>query len=157
MEQSYTTTFTVDQTPAEVFAAVNHVRGWWSQAVEGHTDKLDATFHYRYQEMHRCTIKITELVPGQRVSWHVMENYFAFTEDKREWTGTDIVFEIIKQGDKTEVQFTHVGLVPTDECYPVCSDGWGTYINGSLLRLITTGTGQPNVGEAITASERALR
>jgi hypothetical protein len=86
-----------------------------------------------------------------------VENYFAFTEDKREWTGTDIVFTIAKQGDKTEVHFTHVGLVPTNECYPVCSDGWGTYINGSLLSLITTGTGQPNVGEAITESERALR
>lgn len=95
-----------------------------------------------------------ESVPGQKVSWHVVKNYFAFTANKREWTGTDIVFEIIKQGDKTKVQFTHVGIVPTDECYTVCSNGWGTLINGSLYSLITTGTGEPNTEEATT--ERAL-
>ncbi len=156
MDQSYTTTFTVDQTPAEVFAAINHVRGWWSQAIEGKTDVLGATFQYHYGEMHHCTFKISEFVPGKKVSWHVVENYFSFTEDKTEWTGTDVVFEITKQDDKTEVQFTHVGLVPTDECYTACAEGWSTYVNGSLHSLITTGTGEPNVGEAITEGERVL-
>lgn len=156
MNQSYTTTFTVDQTPQAVFAAINHVRGWWSQAIEGETDLLGATFNYHYGDMHHCTITITEFVPGKKVCWHVVENYFAFTKDKTEWTGTDIVFDITKQGDKTEVQFTHVGLVPTDECYDVCANGWGTCISGSLLSLITTGAGQPNVEEAISVRERAL-
>lgn len=156
MSQNYTATITVEQTPAEVFAAISNVRGWWSQAIEGDTDKLGALFFYHYQDIHRCTCKISEFVPDKKIVWHVLQNYFSFVEDKTEWTGTEIVFEIAPKSGKTDLYFTHVGLVSRFECFPVCSDGWGTYIKGSLRSLIMTGTGQPNVGKAITNSERAL-
>ena len=154
--QDFTRTFSVYQAPQEVFAAINNVRGWWSDAIEGDTDKLGAVFYYHFKDIHRSTIKIIELIPNKKVVWYVLDNYFNFTQDKTEWTGTKISFEISKQNDKTEVLFTHIGLVPLYECYDVCSDGWGTYINGSLRSLITTGKGQPNVGDAITDSERHL-
>lgn len=142
-QENYTTTFTVDQSPEEVFDAINNVRGWWSEDIEGDTDKLGA-FEYHYEDIHRTTIKITDLVPGRKVVWHNIDGYLSFIEDKGEWNGTDIVFEITRKGDKTEVRFTHVGLVPHIECYSVCRDAWGTYINGSLRDLITTGKGKPN-------------
>jgi uncharacterized protein YndB with AHSA1/START domain len=148
MNQNYSTSFTVDQSPEEVFTAINNVRGWWSEEIEGRTDEL-GEFKYQYQNIHRCTIKITELVPGKKVVWHIVDNYFNFVKDKGEWKDTDIVFEIAKKGDKTEVRFTHVGLVAAYECYDVCSDAWGTYINGSLRNLITEGKGKPNQNEQI--------
>jgi len=89
-------------------------------------------------------MSITEFVPGKKVVWHVLQNYFNFVKDKTEWTGTDVVFEIAKKGDKTEVRFTHVGLVPAYECYGVCSDAWGSYITGSLRRPHYHGKGKPN-------------
>lgn len=88
--------------------------------------------------------KIIEFVPDTKVVWHVLDNYFNFTEDKTEWIGTDVVFEIARKGDKTEVHFTHVGLVPAYECYDVCSNAWGFYINHSLFVLITKGKGEPS-------------
>jgi hypothetical protein len=154
--RNFTTSFTVDQTPEAAFAAINNVRGWWSEEIEGPTDKLGQAFNYRYKDAHRCTIKVTELVPNKRVAWRVLDNYFSFTKDTSEWTGTDIVFDIAKKGDKTEIRLTHQGLVPEYECYDICSDGWSTYINGSLRSLITTGKGRPNVGQPLTESERAL-
>ena len=156
MNRNYTTTFTVDQTPEEAFKAINNVRGWWSQAIEGETDKLNAEFKYHYQDVHRCTFKITEFVPGERVVWHVLDNYFNFVKDKNEWIGTDVVFEIARKGDQTEVHFTHIGLVPAYECYNVCSDAWGSYITGSLRDLITTGKGQPNPIEEIVSKARQM-
>lgn len=48
--ENYTASFTVDQTPEEVFNAINNVRGWWSENIEGGTDKLGAEFTYRYQD-----------------------------------------------------------------------------------------------------------
>ena len=154
--RSYTTAFTVNQTPEAAFAAINNVRGWWSEEIEGRTDKLGEEFKYHFQDIHRCKLKIAELVPGKKVVWRVLDNYFNFIKDKTEWTGTDVIFDISKKGDKTEVRFTHQGLVPEYECYDACREGWSTYINSSLLDFIVTGKGQPNIGQPMTGSERAL-
>ena len=143
-DENLTTSFTVDQTPEEVFAAINDVRGWWSGEIEGVTDTLDEEFSYRYQDIHYSKQKITALVPGEKVVWHVVDGYLNFTEDTTEWTGTDIEFVISRQGDHTEVCFTHRGLQPRSECFDSCSSAWGFYINDSLRKLITTGRGAPN-------------
>jgi hypothetical protein len=146
--KNYTASFTVDQSPNDVFAAVNNVRGWWSGEIDGRTDKLGAKFTYRYQDLHRSTQKITEFVPGEKVVWRVLDAQINFVKDKDEWDGTDIVFEIARKGGKTELRFTHVGLVPTIECYGKCAGAWGYYINESLRSLVTTGKGDPNEKES---------
>jgi hypothetical protein len=145
--QNFITTFSVDQTPEEIFKAINNVRGWWSEEIEGGTDTLGAEFKYHYKDVHRCKMKITEFVHRQKVVWVVLDNYFNFTEDKTEWKGTKVIFEVSKIDDKTQLRFTHEGLVPEYECFNVCSNAWGSYINGSLRSLITTGKGQPNQKE----------
>jgi predicted phosphohydrolase len=144
MIKNVTTSFTVDQTPAEAFAAITNVRGWWSEDIEGSTDKLDDEFTYRHEDVHRCKLRLTEVIPDQKVAWLVLDNYFNFTQDTTEWTGTEIIFEVSAKGNQTEVRFTHLGLVPEYECFDICSNAWGSYINGSLRSLITTGKGQPN-------------
>jgi hypothetical protein len=152
--QNLTATFTVDQTPEEAFAAINHVRGWWSGEIEGGTDKLGDVFTYRYKDVHFSKQKITEFIPGKKVVWLVLDSYLSFIEDKSEWNGTRVVFEIARKGDKTEVRFTDMGLAPNHECYGACSNAWGSYINGSLRSLITTGKGQPNEKETADAAVR---
>jgi Activator of Hsp90 ATPase homolog 1-like protein len=142
--KNFTTTYMVDQTPNEVFDAVNNVRGWWSEEIDGSTDKLGAEFKFHYKDLHRSTQKITEFVPGKKVVWQVSDSRINFVKDKSEWDGTEVVFEIAKKGDKTELRFTHVGLVPAIECFGKCSGAWGFYVNDSLRGLITTGKGQPN-------------
>ena len=144
--QNYTTTFTVAKTPKEVFAAINNVRGWWTgePGIEGSTDKLGDEFTYRYTPHHFSKQKITEFIPGKKIVWLVVDSSINFVKDKSEWKGTKITFEIAKKGDKTEVRFTHVGLVPDIECYGACSNAWGSYIKSSLRNLITKGKGQPN-------------
>lgn len=72
--QNFTTTFSVDQTPEEVFNAITHVRGWWSEEIEGSTDKLDAEFTYHYKDVHHCKMKIAEFIPGEKVVWRVLDN-----------------------------------------------------------------------------------
>lgn len=142
--QNYTTTITVDQTPDEVFTAINNVRGWWSGEIEGDTETLGSEFIYKYKDMHRSVQKIAELIPGKRVHWHVTEANISFINDKNEWEGTDIIFDIHEKDGKTEVVFTHEGLTPEFECYEACSGGWSSLINDNLRNLIMTGESQPD-------------
>jgi hypothetical protein len=141
---NFTAAFAVDQTPGEVFQAINNVRGWWSEDIVGGADKVGGEFTYRYQDVHHCRIKVTELVAGEIVAWRVLDNYFDFTRDKGEWKDTEIHFEITARDGKTEIRFTHVGLVPEYECFDVCSNSWDFYLYASLRALIRTGRGLPN-------------
>ncbi len=142
--QNFAVAFSVDQSPQEVFDAINNARGWWSGEIEGETDKIGAEFTYRYQDVHRSKQRVTEFIPGKKVVWHVLEADLSFTKERSEWKGTDIIFEIAKKGNKTEVRFAHVGLVPAFECYNNCSNAWGLLVNGNLRKLITTGKAQPS-------------
>ena len=145
--QDFTTTISVDQTPKEVFSAINNVRGWWSEEIEGGTEKLNDEFLYHFKDVHISKIKLVEVIPDKKVVWLVIDNYFNFIKDKSEWKGTKIIFEISKKDGKTQLHFTHQGLVPEYECYDVCEDAWSNYIRTSLRNLITTGKGQPNPKE----------
>ena len=136
--------FLVDQSPKEVFDAVNNVRGWWSEALEGNSEKLLDEFSYRHGTSHYSKHKIVEMIPNEKVVWLTLESNLTFVEKKDEWNGTFMIFEINKQGDKTKLDITHQGLVPAFQCFDSCSKGWTYYLQNSLLPLITTGKGKPD-------------
>ncbi|MGZ3763123.1 MAG: SRPBCC family protein [Mucilaginibacter sp.] len=141
----YSTTVLVDQTPEEAFNAIINTRGWWTgkPGIEGSTDKLNEEFIYRYEPYHYSKQKVTELIPGKKVVWLITDSELSFTEDKHEWTNTQISFEITKHDDQTQIKFTHIGLDPDVECYDACSNAWGNYIKDSLKNWIATGETQP--------------
>ena len=80
--KDFTVAFSVDQTPEQVFAAINNVRGWWSGQIDGDTDKVGAEFTYRVQDVHHSKQRITELIPGKKVVWHVQDAHLSFIKDK---------------------------------------------------------------------------
>ena len=98
---------------------------------------------YRVRDIHTAKMRVTELVPGRRVVWLVLENYLNFVEDQSEWVGTEIRFELVEQDGGTRIDFTHDGLLPEFECYEVCDPAWTFYLRTSLPQLLTTGTGLP--------------
>jgi hypothetical protein len=153
----FTTTILVDQTAAQVFNAVTNVRGWWSEEIEGSTTQLNDEFNYHFEDVHRCKMRLTEVIPNKRVVWLVLENYFKFTKDSNEWTGNTIVFDITEKENKIQLTVTQFGLVPQYECFEICSKAWTNYIQNSLHDLIVTGKGKPNAkGKPQTADEKKL-
>lgn len=140
MATDFTATILVDETPAEVFNAVNNVRGWWQGEIIGGTDKLNDEFSYRMKDVHYSKQRIVELIPNKKIVWLITDSKLKFNNES-EWTGTKIVFEITEVNNKTQLQFTHVGLTPKFECYGNCSWAWGELIRESLFSLITTGKG----------------
>ncbi|MES2332114.1 MAG: SRPBCC domain-containing protein [Bacteroidota bacterium] len=143
---NFSTTILVDNSPGEVFNAVNNVRGWWQGEIEGSTTKLGDEFTYRMEDMHFSKQKLVECIPGKKVVWLVTESKLNFITDKNEWDGSKIIFEITETGNKTQLRFTHSGLVPEIECYGACSNAWQKLVQESLFSLITTGKGKKVFG-----------
>ena len=150
-DKSFKTSFTVAQSPEQVFAAIINPRAWWGEGITGETAKRGGEFIYRHGSIHLSTQKIAELVPNKKVVWKITQSDLSFVSRKSEWTGTEVVFEIAKKGDKTELKVTHAGLVPQFECFEGCSAGWSFYLNESLKSLLETGTGEPDPKSKATA------
>jgi hypothetical protein len=142
--RGYATSYTVEQSPEEVYAAVLDVRAWWTGEIEGSAEQVGAEFSYRHPPQHYSLQRVVELEPARRVAWRVTDSHLSFVSEPAEWTGSEIVFDIAPVTGGTELRFTHVGLVPDVECYGACSTAWVHYVNGSLRSLITTGAGLPD-------------
>ena len=142
-KQDYTTSITVDATAHEAFKSINNVTKWWTENLEGSSQKLNDEFTVRFGDVHVSTQKLVEVIPDKKVVWLITESKLNFVKDKHEWTGTKISFEISEQENKTEIRFTHLGLIPQTECFDACSNAWSEYIQGSLMSLVNTGKGMP--------------
>lgn len=140
--QAYTCSITVPVPVAEAFAAIGRVSDWWAKVFEGRAEKLGDVFTVRFGETY-VTFRITEMIPGQKIIWHVTDCYLPWLKDKTEWTGTEAIWNLATAPGGTRIDFTHKGLAPDVECYNVCVKGWDEHIKRSLHQLLATGKGSP--------------
>jgi len=139
--QNFTLTLVTDQSPQKVFQAVKNVRNWWSgfysEEIIGNTEKLNDEFSFRAGgDVHYTEHKLVEVIPDKKLVWLVTQSNLNFIEKTDEWTGTKMIFDISKKGNKTQLIFTHEGLTPEVECYDACAPAWTTYLENKLLPLI---------------------
>ena len=141
--QDYHATITVSQTANEAFTAINSVSKWWTEKLEGSSEKLNDVFTVDFGDNNFVTHKLIEVIPDKKVVWVVTDCYLSWFNDKTEWKNTKMSFEISTTDNQTQINFTHIGLVPEVECFDTCRKGWDQYVKDSLLKLITEGKGQP--------------
>jgi hypothetical protein len=128
----------------EAFDAINNVPAWWATHFTGIAQKLNDTFTVNFGDV-SVDFKIIEFVPNQKVVWLVTDCNLTWLNNKKEWNGNTMVWEISTENNLTQINFTHVGLVPELECYNDCNEGWNFHIGKSLLKLMTEHKGMPDV------------
>jgi len=102
-----------------VFATLNAKYGWHLVAPMRTRNGKDTKANHERSGLHH---QLSKLVEG----------------DKNQFS------KFLSKTTKRNSVFTHEGLVPEYECFNICSNAWGSYINGSLRSLIETGKGRPN-------------
>jgi len=136
--ESFTATIEVEKSPQEVFNCIKDVSKWWGgNDLEGSV----AEFTIHHPNAHFSKQKLIELIPNQKIGWLITEATLHWLQkDKHEWANTKVIFEIKAKENKTEIHFTHEGLVPRLECYSRCAhDGWAVVIRDNLFKFITEG------------------
>src|SRR3954453_13031022 len=87
-DESYRTTVLVDATPDRAYDAVNDVRGWWSQDLDGRTATPRAEFGFRGSQdgvpLHRPRIRVVAVGPAERIDWLVLDHWMCFIDDQAE-------------------------------------------------------------------------
>jgi hypothetical protein len=142
INESYTATIEVTASAEHAFDAINDVAGWWGR-ITGSTAAVGDEFVYIVPGLHYSGFRVVERDPGRAVAWLVTGSFVDFADDKSEWTGTTVRFDIEPTADGARVVFTHEGLAPEIECYDVCASAWRMFIFGSLKSFIETGRGAP--------------
>jgi hypothetical protein len=140
--KSYSTTISVNSTADEAMEKISQVDKWWAKKVNGSAEKLNDRFTADFGSTF-VDFQIVEFVPSKKVVWQVTDCNLEWIKTKKEWNGTEVVFELSPKKNSTEITFTHVGLVPTFECYSDCEVGWNEHIGESLLAFINEGKGMP--------------
>ena len=141
-KQDYQRSITADVTPEEAFDSINDVSAWWAKNVKGSSRRLDDVFTVDFGKTN-VTFRVSEFIPGKAVTWEVTDCYLHWINDKKEWNGTSVRFEISKVREETRITMTHIGLAPGAECYNDCENGWNEHFGESLLKLLTEHAGFP--------------
>jgi uncharacterized protein YndB with AHSA1/START domain/DNA-binding transcriptional ArsR family regulator len=122
-----------------VFAALttlDGLAGWWTPDVSGSPAAPggEVTFGFDDERVHMQV----EHVEPTLVVWRCLQS-----ERFAEWQGTSVWFELRPRDDgSTAIAFHHVGLVPTCDCYGLCSGGWQHYL-ASLVAFVQGEGGEP--------------
>ena len=141
----YTYTMTVNVPPGRIIEAVTDetaIPQWWTAV--GASERRGNEVRL---EMGGQWLAFTVERPAEdEVTWTVTT-----CEMAPDWVGTRPSFSIRRGKDgNDELEFRHIGLVPSLECFDMCRAGWGHFMP-SLHRYLETGEGLPNEPRLVTA------
>ena len=142
LTNDYHCSITAKVSPSEAFDHICQVSAWWTENFEGSAQALKDVFTIRFGETF-ATFRVDDFVPHEMIVWYVTDCNLHWLKDKKEWMDTKIVWEVSAKNDVTQVDMTHLGLVPGAECYDSCEKGWDHCIKDSLFRLLTEKEGLP--------------
>lgn len=140
--RNYHATVNVNGSIENAMTKISQVNLWWAKNFTGKAEKLNDTFSVHFGKTY-VDFKINELIPNKKVVWKVTDCNLDWIKAKKEWNGTKVIFQLSENKKSTQIDFTHIGLVPGVECYNDCEVGWNGHIKESLVHFINEGKGTP--------------
>lgn len=125
----------------DVYKALTSEQGlsnWWThdtKADQHQGGKIEFSFSKRLDKEYDVLVEITELNPGKKVHWKILEG-------PEEWRGTEITFDIDPQENETLVHFSHKNWGGYTDFMSQCNTKWAVFLL-SLKDLVETGKGHP--------------
>jgi hypothetical protein len=143
MEQkNYHSSIAAHVSPKEAFASIANVSAWWAKNFKGKATKNGDTFRVTFGDTW-VDFEIADAIPEKQIVWKVKDCHLPWLKDKKEWNNTQVNWKISSQNGATKVDMTHIGLIPSVECYEACEEGWNGHVKDSLQQLLNTGKGKP--------------
>ena len=139
-QKDYQKSIDTDVTAKEAFHRIADVRRWWTNTFKGKAVNVNDKFEVTFGKTN-VKFEVTEAIPFSKLVWQVTDCYLDWINDKTEWKGTEIIWEVSEGRKGTKITMTHHGLVPGLECYNDCEAGWNQYVGESIPKLISTGMG----------------
>ena len=127
----------------EAFNAICRVSAWWTKNTKGSTVNLNDEFTVHFGETF-SKFKIVEVIPAQKLVWHVLDCNLHWMKDKKEWKDTKIIWQLLSVNGLSRIRMTHLGLHAGIECFEDCTKGWNHYVKVSLFKWIEEGKGEPD-------------
>lgn len=140
--QHYSATIEVASSPGDVFACINDVPKWWATPAfngtfEGKSKNHNDEFVVRFGDAHYSKQRLVEFIQDEKIVWLVTDSRLQWIKNnKTEWTGSKMIFELVASSDHTVLKFTHEGLLPHQECYRNCAKGWDMLIKENLFNVL---------------------
>jgi hypothetical protein len=140
-ENDFKTSIMVNGSCDRALADIANVSGWWAKDFTGSASKAGDTFTVHFGD----TFVDFEIAhpTDHEVIWKVTNCNLHWQDDKTEWNGTQIIWQVNDTPEGTLIEMTHIGLNPKVQCYENCREGWTEHINESLFNFINTGKGEP--------------
>ena len=135
----YQKTIRVKAHPGALFDALTNVSGlaaWWTPRVTGSGD-AGGELKFFFDSPEPCVMHVDQATRPTSVQWTVTDCSFL-----PDWVGTRPAFTITPvNGDASELQFRHHGLIAELDCIEQCTRGWDHYL-ASLREYVEVGCGR---------------
>lgn len=142
-DTSFTETVKTSADPSDIISKIGNVSEWWAKDFQGTSKNVGDNFVVKFSSGDTFAIKVSEIIPEQKVVWDITDAFQGWVKEPKEWVGTRIEWDIKAENGVSEVTFTHVGLVPQLECFGTCSKVWDYLMQKSFSDLLNTGKGLP--------------
>ena len=113
----------IKSTPDKIYEAITTQQGiasWWS-VNNNAKPEVGSIYRIFFSGDYFKDIKITELVPGKRVAWEILDAH-------PEWLKTKVTFDISMGKNSAELRFNHSGWREYTDMFAQCSHHWGIYL-----------------------------